>query len=558
MYIKEKSLTLLLVPIMCGLVLAGCGGRSEESGRSPSGGTADSTGSSGLPEQGDTLVTNLANEPGHLNPAIGNDGYATEVTGHIFSTILNVDNETMEFIPHVAERWEISEDNLTYTFFLREDAVFSDGVPLTAEDIEFSYDIIMDPASDTAPIRNYYADIETVEILDPLTIRFNMKKPYFRHIIVLGLMEVMPKHIYGEGDFNTHPNNRNPVGSGPYKFEKWDTGQQIVLARNENYFLDWPHVDKRVFKFISDENASFQVLERHELDEMRMQPELWVTRGSRPSFEAEFNKFTPNSPSPGTLSRYNYIGWNMRKPMFQDKRVRRALTMLFDRELIIETVWHGLGTLITGGMPYDSPEYDHSIEPWPFDPEAAKKLLDEAGWVDSDRDGVREKDGVPFEFELSYGAGLAEYNQLTAVYQEELKRAGISMSLNPLEWAAFLERVYDRSFDANMMAWVTPMQQDLYQLWHSTMAPSGSNHPGFIRDDVDKILEDFRIEFDPEKRAKLYHRLHAILHEEQPYTFLYARPGLVAVDKRFQDVKVYDLGLDPLEWWVAKEARLYR
>lgn len=512
------------------------------------------------PEAGDWIIDNIEAQPAHLNTHLSTaDATSNYVGSFIFERLLEVDLTTMEFIPHIAKSWDISDDHLTYTFYLRDDVTFSDGVPLTTKDIEFTHEVINNPENDTGNIRNYHQDIEKIDIIDEYTIRYTMRKPYFRHLIVLGFLEIYPEHIYEGADFNNHPNNRHPIGSGPYIFEKWDTGQEIVLARNENYWGEQRPIDKRVFKIIPNSNAALQALEKHDLDMLEFgSPELWVRRASRPEFEAEFSKYKPDSPIPGYLSRYNYIGWNLRKPQFNDKRVRQALVMLFDRQLVIDEVWAGLGTLITGSIFHKSPEYNQAVAPWPYDPQRAMALLDEAGWVDRDRDGVREKDGVPLAFELSFAATVPEYEQLGTVYQEELERAGVRMTLNPVEWATFQERVHKRTFDACMLAWLTVLAPDPYQLWHSSQAENGSNYPGFKNDEVDRILDEGRMEFDHDKRIKMYHRFHEILHEEQPYLFLYARPGLVAVDKRFKGIELYPGGMDPREWWVPAGMQKYQ
>jgi peptide/nickel transport system substrate-binding protein len=247
----------------------------------------------------------------------------------------------------------------------------------------------------------------------------------------------------------------------------------------------------------------------------------------------------------------------MRRPQFKDTRVRQALGMLFDTQLIIETVWGGLGTEITGGVYHKAPEYDRTIDPLPFDPAAAAKLLDEAGWKDTDGDGFRDKDGVKFEFELGFASSVAEYERLGTVYQEELKRAGIDMRLGPLEWASFSERVHAKNFDACMLAWLTPIMSDPYPLWHSSQAESGVNYPGFANDEVDELLDAIRLEFDREKRIGLYKQVQAIIYEEQPYLFLYARPGLQAFDKRIHGTIEHTGGFNPLDWWVPANAQKY-
>jgi peptide/nickel transport system substrate-binding protein len=415
----------------------------------------------------------------------------------------------------------------------------------------------MDPANDTADRRNYLQDIEHVELIDDYTIRFDMAKPYFRHLLSLGGYNIFPTHIYTEGDFNRHPNNRNPIGSGPYLFQDWATGDRIVLVRNEKYWGKPPHLDKRIFRFIKDDNAAFQALERHDIDKHEIPPEQWARRTNSERFQKEFQKLVLDSPVPGYLSRFNYIGWNMRKPQFADKRVRQALCMLFDRKQIIDEVWQGYGEVAVSDIYYKAPDHDPDLKPWPFDPKRAQQLLDEAGWKDSDGDGIRDKDGVKLEFELSYGSGVPEYDQLGAVYQDELRRAGIRITLGPLEWATFIQRVHERKFDACMLAWLSVPMYDGYQLWHSSQAEDGSNYPGLVNEELDKILEEVRITFDDEMRYAMNHRLEAILHEEQPYLFLYHRPALVGLDARFRGVVNHTGGIDPLEWWVPAQMQRY-
>ena len=313
-----------------------------------------------------------------------------------------------------------------------------------------------------------------------------------------------------------------------------------------------------MWKIITDDNAAFQALERGDIDNDEIRPDDWNRKAATDAFEKQFNKYTPDSPIPGFFSRYNYIGWNMRKPQFRDKEVRQALAMLFDVPLIIDTVWGGLGTEITGGVYHKAPEYDHSIKPLPFDPNSASKLLDEAGWKDTDGDGIRDKNGEKLEFELNFASGIQEYERLGTVYQEELKRVGINMQLGPLESVTFFENIHERNFDACMLAWLTPIMQDPYPLWHSSQAEAGVNYPGLKNAEIDKVLEDIRLEFDREKRIELYKKVQAIIYEEQPYLFLYARPGLMAFDKRVHGTIEHVGGFNPNDWWVPAHLQKYQ
>lgn len=494
---------------------------------------------------GNRLIIHLSAEPGTLNPITATDAYASQVNDYIYESLLKRDEKTMELVPLLARSWTISEDHLVYTFYLRDDVKWHDGAPFTAKDVVFSYERIMDPAVDSVHLRNYYQDVIKVEALDDYTVRFTYRQPYFKALEVCGTMPIVPSHIFSEvSGFNTHPIGRSPVGTGPYVFKKWETGKEIVLERNNSYWGEKPSIGEIIFKIITDSTVALQVLKQEGLDVMGLRPIQWVyqTRGKR--FNRHFQKLSYSVP------QYSFIGWNMRKPIFSDKRVRQAMTMLLDRETILEKILFGLGTVVSGPFYVESPDYNRKIKPYPYDPEKANKLLEEAGWIDRDGDGIREKDGVSFRFEFLISAGSKFAEQLATIFQESLKGAGIRMDIRRLEWAVFIQKIQAHDFDACTLGWSLGWESDPYQVWHSSQQEGGSNFVGFASEEADRIIEEARREFDPERRRKLYHRLHEIIHEEQPYTFLFTTKALVAVHRRIGNVHVYPLGLNPREWQI--------
>jgi peptide/nickel transport system substrate-binding protein len=368
---------------------------------------------------------------------------------------------------------------------------------------------------------------------------------------MIGGMSIIPQHIFSSGDFNTHPAGRSPVGSGPYRFVRWDTGKEIVLEKNEEYWGENPFLSRIVFKIITDETVALQVLKRGEMDLMALTPVQWVKQTEGRKFNRTFDKHKYYLPG------YSFIGWNGRRPVFKDPLVRRAMTLLLDRESILENLRYGFGRVVSGNFFYESPDYDKNIEPWPYDPSKAVALLDEAGWVDSNGDGIRDKGGVDFKFEFTMTSGSQFADQVSTILKEELSKVGIEMSIRPLEWALFTRMLDDRNFDAVIMGWSLPVEADPYQVWHSSQVEKGSNFIGFFDREADLIIEEGRVTFDKEKRVKLYRRFHQIMHEEQPYTFLFVNESLVAVDRRFENVNVYPLGLDTSEWWVPQKRRKY-
>ncbi len=352
-------------------------------------------------------------------------------------------------------------------------------------------------------------------------------------------------------DFNKNPNGRKPIGTGPYKFSKWNTGSEVVLERNENYWGEKPKLQKIVFKIINDRTVAFQVLKRGDLDYYGLTPIQWDRQSNTRSFKEKFNKYRYFRPN------YSFIGWNMNKPYFKDKKVRTAMTHLLDRELILNKILLGLGAIITNPFYINSPEYDKSIQHLNFDPEKARKLLDEAGWIDHDNDGVRDRNGVKFEFEFLLPSGSETGEKIATILKEELDKTGIVMKIRKTEWAVFTTRLNERRFDAVTLGWSMGVESDPYQIWSSTQAESGSNFIGFKNKKADELISKARREFDRKKRIDLYQKFAKIVHKEQPYTFLFCSESTVAVNNRFKNVTVYPLGLDPVEWYIPKSLQKY-
>jgi peptide/nickel transport system substrate-binding protein len=543
-----KQLAFLLFLIVFSSVLISCKSH-DDAGSYPD---RYSIYSDAEPVDGDWLIYNLGDEPAILNPITATDLYESIVDGgNVYETLVKRDDKTLELIPLLADSWKISDDRLVYTFFIKKGIKWHDGFPFTARDVVFSYNKIMDPSVDAPHLRSYYKDIKKVEALDDYTVRFTYERPYFLALEFCGGMPIVPEHIFKDGNFNTNPTGRAPVGTGPYRFLRWDTGKEIVLDRNENYWGKKPHIRRIVFKLISDSTVTLQVLKREEIDFAGLTAIQWARQTSSQRFQKNFDKLSYVTPN------YNYIGWNLKRPFFSDKLVRTAMTYLVNRKLILEKILYNLGEVVTSPFYINSPEYDKSIEPYPYDPEKAKQLLDEAGWIDHDGDGIRDKNGVKFEFEFLIPSGSIAAEQVSTILKEELKKVGIKMSIRKLEWAVFTKQLEERKFDAVTLGWSLGVESDPYQIWHSSQAEKGSNFVGFRNKEADRLIEEARTEFNRKKRIELYRRFAEIVHNEQPYTFLFCRKSTVALHKRFKGVKVYPLGLDQLEWFVPLPLQRY-
>jgi len=520
-------------------------------------------------DEGDWLVM-ASTEPQKLNPLTSSDAYASIIQGYILHSLLERDNNVpTKFIPSLATRWEISEDKLTYTFWLDKRARWADDTPVTADDVVFTYETIMNPTVECAHGRVYYVDVKECRKLDDHTVQFVYKKRYWRALSVLGGLQAIPRHFYETQELEQYrgdpkkykeefskafnKRNRDLLGNGPYKLGKWETGKQVIVERDQGYWRleKRPYLDRIVFRIIQEPQARLQALQSGAIDRTGLSPDQWKKQTAKTSFTDRFRK------DKWLANGYNYIGWNLRKKWFQDRRVRRALTHLTPRTLIRDKVYKGLAKIATGNFNAKTPAHDKSIQPYAHDPNEAARLLDEAGWKDTDGDGIRDKDGLAFKFELMLPSGSDTSRQIGSLVRQHYQQAGIEVSVKQVEWAVFLQFIDKREFDACCLGWSMGLEADPYQIWHSSVADKerSSNFVGFKNAECDKIIEDARVCFDEEKRNKMFHRFHQIMHEEQPYTFLMVRYALVAVDKRYQDVRVYPMGYDTYEWFVPLDSQ---
>jgi len=511
-------------------------------------------------DDGDWLIWAMLVEPKTLNQInVDNDIYSRWITLlNIYEPLMVYDYDKMKLKPHLADSYEISNDGLEITFHLRDNIYFSDGVPITADDVIFTYKTVTDPNVDAANLANLYVDVERAEKISDRVVKFYMKRPYFKALEVLSFwdMGVYPKHIYQFKDaeqFNHRASN--PVGSGPYVFERWDVGKEIVLRRNENYWGPKPHIKKVIYKFITNPIAAVQAIRAHQVDLVIPEPDQFADLAADAQFNKEFDCLAvwyPGVP-------FFFIGWNEDTPFFADARVRLAMTLSINREQIASELLKGHGQIISGPYYSRSSQNDATIQPWPYNPEQAKKLLDEAGWIDHDGDGIRDKNGVPFRFKFLFSVGSNIYTRLALILKDELAKVGVELIPDPYEWSVLVPKLSDRQFDSMVMGWGGDIVEDYYQIFHSSQVGNrGSNYVGFRNTEADALLEQIRRTIDPVKSDVLCHQFHRLIHEQQPYTFLFARPNFYAVDKRFQNVKIHNLGLNFLKWYVPKEKQRYK
>jgi peptide/nickel transport system substrate-binding protein len=577
----------LRVLLLC-LALIGCGDKTEIPGGDSQ--NTSNENNAGAPTTGDWLIIHSLSDPEQLNPLTSNDASASTINQNIFQSLLTRDPRSLELKPLIATaRPTITEDKLSYTFKIRPDIHFQDGRPLTGEDVLFSIKAIKCPLINAPFLRVYFDSVVDARLLDEYTIRFTIKEPYFLNESVLGGIDVLPRHYYDPENFLKNVTiadlrtpadqlpsgvkqfadefnknfSRNPMGSGPYKFQGWKTGREIELIRDQNYWgngkdgIEQPYLDRYKYRIINNPDAALVRLKSGSLDEMGLTPIQHVRGTDSERFSSQFYKHQYFSPN------YSYIGWNNNHPIFRDKQVRKAMTYFTNRKQMVKTILFGLGEIVEGPIYFFRPEYDKGLPSYAYDPAKAMELLKEAGWRDSDGDGLLDKviDGqnVPFRFEIKVNSGNTTRKSVALSLQDELRRYGIAATVRELDWTIFLGDVKTRKFDAVLLGWAMSVNEpDAYQVWHSSQsANNGSNHIGYRNSRVDQILEQYRREFNEQKRIELYREFQQILSEEQPYTFLFVGKSVVAVHRRIQGVEVLPVGLNPIEWWVPRAAQKY-
>ncbi len=414
---------------------------------------------------------------------------------------------------------------------------------VTAEDFKFTFDIYQNVqvGGRAAAGRSAYSHLDKVEVLDTYSFKVTFKERLYVNFGLVVDNTPMPRWLYlydengqkfddtnwGE-KLNAHWYNQKAIGVGPYQFVSWETGVKIKLERNPNYWdcAQPAPFDRIEMVMLKDPQAWLRYLKTGQIDYTQVMPQQYVSelKGKEPYLGEKGLKIGFHDE----LS-YFYIGWNQRRPFFEDKRVRTAMTLAFNREALVENVFGGLGEVVSGPYVKKNPCYDQSIAPLPFDLEQAKKLLEEAGWTDTDGDGIRDKvikgKKTPFEFSLLMYGGSSEYETLARIYREDLLQVGIKLNPLPLEWSAQLKQQESRDFDAYTGAWVPDWDIDLKPIWHSSTAdqPASSNYIGFKNAEADRLIDAHRQEQDPEKRAGYCQAFHRLVAEEQPYSFFYAR-----------------------------------
>lgn len=524
-------------PLLALLLLAGCPDRGRGKG-----GPAPA------------LRIHVESEPANLLSLIQPDAWSHRITYHnLFESLVRLDPRTYKVTAELASTWKVSEDYLTYTFYLRQGVVWHDGKPLSGADVKFTFDRVMDPqvraASTRATLEPF---IKSYRLVKPDRFEIVCTRPSPWFMVAIADVPILPAHLMRDGDLNTHPLLRKPVGTGPYRFAEWATGQRIVLSRNERYWGEKPRISRLVYRIIQSPDTAIKLARRGELDFIsRVRAEQWVdTVLKDPVIRNEF--VTVRHSPPGTM----YILFNHKRKLFQDVRVRRALARLLDLETVTGKIFHGLARPVGALYWYKDPSYNKALEPVKLDVEGAARLLREAGWTDSDQNGVLDREGQPLRFIFLLPAASQSSKRWLTIYQQQLRKAGVVMEISPIDWATYLDRIRKHDFDASALGMVqVGPYTDLYLQFHSSQIDDGQNYGAYSNPRVDKLLEQIRVEMDDGRRRELSLEVQRILRQEMAVVplFAYEDPGIVA--RRVHGVYSSALWYQVRDWWMSDQTR---
>lgn len=560
----KKSLVLLFVFVMFfSFELIGCGSNNESNSvdiQTPTEATVDvssvdsETADAGPAldvdknpalARGNVLTVVTTTLDGKFNTIMSSSLYDNWITSLVFDGLVTNDAKG-NVIPSSAKRWDISEDKLTYTFYLNEGMTFHDGTPVTAEDVAFTYTTIADPdydgsrgsaVADIVGVQAYRdgeADhVEGIKVIDPLTISFTIVKPNVQKIRAF-IYGILPQHIYKYDDWESFKSTMNqPIGSGILKFEEFKVGEYVKLSRNDAYFGKKTKLDGVIVKIQPTETAT-AAFAAGDIDLVNPPPSLESYEIMTSTNIGTVQEFVGNG--------YNYIGLNLRNPKLSDKRVRQALAYGLNRKLFIENQWEGFASICNtpiSPVSWAYPDSD-SLNNYDYDVAKANALLDEAGWIDTDGDGIRDKDGIKLSLKWTAYNDIDWPINLISLAKEQWKSIGVALEPELMEFNAVKDKVFDeQDFEIYNMAWDLSIDPDPTPIFGSGAdVLGGYNSVGFHNERADEIFALGTQEYDQVKRAKLYQEWAILANEELPYIFNAYRNEIWGVNNRVKNIEL--------------------
>jgi peptide/nickel transport system substrate-binding protein/microcin C transport system substrate-binding protein len=493
-------------------------------------------------KRGGTIYQQLSGNPKVINPILSNDNNSRSLEGYLWASLFTEDSDNLEPLPYLADGFEVSADRKTYTFTLNKSAKWADGSPVTTDDIKFTYETMMNPKTDAAALRIYWEGVK-LSVKDSRVFSFTVDTPKFDTLRSLYLFQPLNKKQFDkEPDFNKARAVLNPVGNGPYNFKSFSRDQSVVLTRNKGWWgYELPHfknrfnADEVFFRIIVDDNLAYEKFVRGDLDLMTFNPEQFavkvqgVDKGKIGKTSKDGQKVWAQEIQNRAPRGYNYVGWNLRLPMFQGVKTRKALARLLDYKQVIDKVYHGYQFQCTspfGSLSPNSAEDLRSKENMlTFDRKAAVAMLKADGWADTDKDNILDKliggKKVPFRFELKYNSNNPLRGKIAQIVKDQFKAAGIDVTVKAVEWNAYLDDIDHRKFEAFILGWTATPYPNAKQIWHSdSEKDQGSNIVGYSNKKVDALIDKSNVEFNQAKRQEIMKEINRLIYEDQPYLFL--------------------------------------
>lgn len=506
-----------------------------------------------------TITYNIGGEPTTLSPLSASDVYTGSIHSYVFESLLDKDIQTYEWKPALATEWTISPDKKVFEYKLREGVKWHDGKEFTAEDVKYSYDVIFTDDWKAVQLRPYYESIKSVEVLDKYRVRFTVKDDYFQNFDVCSTLSILPKHFYTNAD-NKKEFNRKLVGTGPYLLSKYDKGQKIIMVQNP----DWwgrnveseknAHLIKKInLRLVQDENVSLELLKKGDIDFMSFRPEAFVKKTTGEVWDKKITKIKTQNKTP---KGFSFIGFNLKHPILKEKEVRKALSMLFNRPLMLDKFEFNLSEFATGPIYVQSDYASSNVKPIDFNPNEALKILNKAGWKDSDKDGLLDKTigGKKTTLSITVLEPSLDIIKYLTVFKEDASKVGVEINIKNIEWNSFVKLLDEKNFEAVRLAWGGGnVEWDPKQIWHSSsIAGASSNFISYSNPQVDKMIDEARSLYDREKRIKILRKVHELIVEDYPYIWWFnSKYTLYGHTKRVvKPVDTYPYGVGQSYWTV--------
>ncbi|WP_166238085.1 peptide-binding protein [Paenibacillus turpanensis] len=549
--LRKRNSKLVLSALLLGMtVLSACssdtGSKPDAAGEtSGPASTSTTTETAKTKVDGGEIITAYLSEPQGFIRLWATTTTSSEVTELVFSYLYKL-NENQEIVPDLATGMPVfSDDKMTMTIKIRKDAKFTDGEPLTADDVVFTYNVALSPDY-TGPRKGTFSELSKVEKVDEETIKFTFKTPFAGYIDLFPY-NILPEHLLKDvpiKELNQSEFYKKPIGSGPYKLVEWKTGQYLAFTRNEDYYRGKPAIEKITAKIIPDANSMMAQLQTGEINVIGVPADQLsvIEQAAKTSGKIKLQKGI-------VTTSYSFIGWNLTNPLFADKKIRQALTMSIDRQGIIDGVAEGQGKIMHGQTVPSYWTYSDNVPKFPYDVEKAKKSFEEAGWKDTNGDGLLDKDGKTFEFEMQVNQGNKIREKAVTVIQQQLKKVGININIRVVEGSAFTKNFQEKKFESIYYAWNITGDPNPKGIWHSAEIEHGLNTVSYSNPQVDQLIEEDLQSFDKSKRKELLAKVDAQIAEDQPYTFLYTPTTVMAYPSNLEGFNPLRDSLKEVEKW---------